>query len=343
MAQKDKEQDEVKDEKVKIRHTITAEETFTLAKDVFDIRCFIKNVYNNRAVIARRLNFLTLTTSFILTLLYAAYVLFTGFTKKVTFQAQIALYVVLGVYAVLLVALVIVVICCDRAKTKNVPKIKKTLKIFKILVRITSVALSIIALVFSRGETASDILAVDVLIIVFSIISLIIQIIPLLCGGFARLSRWLMSPVKIKYRFAKVVNEWFELAVSGNGAGAVKKVSDKYYDEISSRLDNYLVPALGKKYVNAIKATQLVAVVNRADEADRPVLEGILKNVFEYATECGYVVFNPCKDLNFQGTVEEEEKEKPTVKKKLFNLGRKIGKNVLDKYIQSTVSDDTDK
>lgn len=34
-------------ERVNIRHTISAEETFTLAKDVFDIRCFIKNVYAN--------------------------------------------------------------------------------------------------------------------------------------------------------------------------------------------------------------------------------------------------------------------------------------------------------
>ena len=49
-----------KEEKVNIRHTITAEETFTLAKDVFDIRCFIKNVYANRAVIARRLNIISL-------------------------------------------------------------------------------------------------------------------------------------------------------------------------------------------------------------------------------------------------------------------------------------------
>ena len=51
------------EEKVSVRHTINAEETFTLAKDVFDLRCFIKNVYANRAVIARRLNVLTLTVS----------------------------------------------------------------------------------------------------------------------------------------------------------------------------------------------------------------------------------------------------------------------------------------
>ena len=46
----------IEEEKVSVRHTINAEETFTLAKDVFDIRCLIKNVYNNRAVIARRIN-----------------------------------------------------------------------------------------------------------------------------------------------------------------------------------------------------------------------------------------------------------------------------------------------
>ena len=44
----------IEEEKVSVRHTINAEETFTLAKDVFDIRCLIKNVYNNRAVIASK-------------------------------------------------------------------------------------------------------------------------------------------------------------------------------------------------------------------------------------------------------------------------------------------------
>ena len=39
-----------------VRHTISAEETFTLAKDVYDLRSFFKSVYSNRAVIARRLN-----------------------------------------------------------------------------------------------------------------------------------------------------------------------------------------------------------------------------------------------------------------------------------------------
>ncbi len=74
------------EEVVNIRHTISAEETFTLAKDVFDIRCFIKNVYSNRALIARRLNLLTLTASTVFMMLYAAYVLFTGFTRKLNFH-----------------------------------------------------------------------------------------------------------------------------------------------------------------------------------------------------------------------------------------------------------------
>ena len=33
------------EEKVTVRHTINAEEAFTLVKDVYDIRTFIKNVY----------------------------------------------------------------------------------------------------------------------------------------------------------------------------------------------------------------------------------------------------------------------------------------------------------
>ena len=67
-----------------------------------------------------------------------------------------------------------------------------------------------------------------------------------------------------------------------------------------------------------------------------------MKNVFAYAAECGYVTFDPCKDLKFEGSVEEEEKPpRKTFKSRLMNMGTKIGKSMLNKYIQdSTASDD---
>ncbi len=344
----DKKQDEQQtEEQVNIRHTITAEETFTLAKDIFDIRCFIKNVYSNRAVIARRLNILTLTVSTVFMLLYSAYVLFTGLTKKLDLEFQtfqIVLYVMLAAYVVLFVVLITVSVLGSKAGTKGVIKVKRALTVIKILVRLLSVAISITAIVLSRsgGNDASNV-AVDILIIIFSVITIIVQLVPLLFGGTGKLVRWLLSPVRIKYRFSKVILEWYELAVSGNAkSGAVKKVSKKYFENIGTQIDTYLIPALGNKYINSIKPAALLSVVDRAAEEDKPVLEGILKNVFSYAAECGYVTFDPCKDLNFEGSVEEEEKPpKQTLKGRLLNFGIKKGKSMLDKFIAENTDENS--
>ncbi len=340
------EEEEVVEEKVNIRHTITAEETFTLAKDVFDIRCFIKNVYANRAVISRRLNILSLTVTTLFTLLYAGYVLLTGFTQKLAMDFKLVLYILLGVYGALIIVLIIIFICQSRANTKRAKKIKSVLKIFKLFVRLVSLAISVLALVLSGmagGESASG-MAVNALIILFSVIMLIMQVIPLLFGGFGKMARWLLSPVKAKHRFSSVVVEWYELAVSGTGtSGSVKKVSKKYFEDIGMLIDNALIPALGKKYISTIKPVALLNVVEQVDESDRPVLEGVIKNVFKYATECGYVMFDPCKDLNFEGSVEEEEKKKSTLKDKFMNVGKKFGKSMLDKYISSASGGDDKK
>lgn len=326
------------EEKVKIRHTITAEETFTLAKDVFDIRCFIKNVYANRAVIARRLNLLSLSVSAVFTLLYVAYMIFGGFFKKLGFGAALTAYILLGVYLALMVAIVVITLCSRGAKTKSVRKISKTLSFFRLIIRLLSLAITIAALAVtaSGGEYAAPNMAVDVLIVAFSIIVLILQVIPLLCGGLGKLARWLLSPVKIKYPFSAVILEWYELAVTGSATkGSAKKVAKKYFDDIGRVIDNVLLPALGKKFINAIKPSQVLAVVERAPEEDRALIEGVLKNVFAYATECGYVTFDPCKDLSFEGSIEEEEKPKNTIKSRFFGLGKKVAKSALDKYIAS--------
>ena len=328
------------EEKVSVRHTINAEETFTLAKDVFDLRCFIKNVYANRAVIARRLNVLTLTVSAVFMMLYSAYVLFTSLTRKLAVQLEIALYSMLGVYGALFIALIIVYACSTRANTKSMVKYKRVLNVFKLLVRLSSVAISITAIVFANGSgdmTAQN-AAVQILIVVFSVITVIVQVIPLLFGGTGKLVRWLLSPVKVKTRFSKVLLEWYELAVSGSAReGAVKKVSSEYFDDIGVLIDNYLVPAAGKKYISTFKSVTLLNLVERAPEEDKPILEGVLKNVFSYAEECGYITFNPCRDLPFEGSVEVEEKPaRQTMKGRLLKVGQRIGKSVLDKYIMGS-------
>ncbi len=330
------------EEKVTIRHTINAEETFTLAKDVYDIRSLIKNIYNNRAVISRRLNLLSMSVSLVFTLFYVAYILGTGLLKKLSLQTEIVLYCLLGVYGVLFVTLFIVTMCGIGAKARNIKKHKKLLSYFRLCIRLLSLAITIVAISFAtRDEFSAKHIAVDIVLIIISILCLIVQLIPLFCGGIGKLARWLLSPVKIKYRFSKVALEWYELAVtSGGDSAAVKRVSKKYYDEIGVCLDNYLIPALGKKYVTAIKSPLVYSVAEKASEADRPVVEGVLKNIFAYASECGYVMFDPCKDLNFEGSIEEEVKQPKTVKSRLMGMGKKIGMSLLDKYIDKNTNKD---
>ena len=330
---------EQEEEKVQIRHTINAEEAFTLAKDVYDIRSLIKNIYNNRALISRRLNMLTMSVSLVYTLAYVAYILFTGLLSKLSLGMEITMYCLLGVYGVLFIAIFTVSMCELGAKAKNIKKFSRVLSLFRLAIKLVSIVITIVALVLAMGEEYSaGSVAVKIILILFSILCMICQVIPLLCGGFGKIARWLLSPVKIKLRFSKVALEWYELTVTSSGDNTVvKKVSKKYYDEIGVCLDNYLIPALGKRYVNSIKSAQILSVAEEAGE-DRKLVEGILKNIFEYATVCGYVTFDPCRDLKFEGTIEEEKKEPKTVKSRFMGLGKKIGMSVLNKYIDNSTS-----
>lgn len=329
-------------EKVEIRHTINAEETFTLAKDVFDLRCLIKNVYSNRAVIARRLNILSLSVSFIYTLLYVGYIFLTGLTKKLNLGGEISLFCLLGVYAAMFAVLLILTLCGAGAKAKNIRKLNKAMSVFRLIVRLLSLSLTIVALVFATaGGYSAKHIAFDIAVIIISVICLIFQVIPLLAGGVGKLARWLLSPVKIKRRFSQVALEWYELAVTDGGENkTVKRVSKKYYDEIGACLDNFLIPELGKKYVSQIKPAAILNVAEGASAEERPLVEGILKSVFGYATECGYVTFNPCRDLSFEGSIEEEIKQKKTLKERIMGVGKKVGMSILDKYINKNVDGD---
>ena len=64
-----------------------------------------------------------------------------------------------------------------------------------------------------------------------------------------------------------------------------------------------------------------------------------MKSVFSYAAECGYITFDPCRDLNFSGSVEEPHKK--TMKEKLVEgIGKRLGKSMLDKYIAASSDED---
>lgn len=326
----------------KIRHTISAEETFTLAKDVFDIRTFIKNAYANRAVISRRINVVTLSISMIFTLLYTTFMLYRTLSKTVSFGAGLATYIIIGTYIFMAVLLVVFFVLSLRATTKSLKRFSLTLKIIRLLVKLLSIAISISAIaIASSGSGGKLDFAIDVTLIVLSVIVMIIQLIPMFFGGMIKFARWLLSPVKIKCRFTTVILEWYKLITTGEPVkGAKARVAKKHYEPIGALIDNTLIPALGDKYINAIKPAMLMNIVENCPEADRPLIEGILKSVFAYAAECGYVVFDPCRDLKFEGSIEE--KQHRTMKERILGVGTRIGKKVLDKYIAASSDDEDD-
>lgn len=326
----------------KIRHTISAEETFTLAKDVFDLRTLIKNVYSNRAVISRRINIITFCVSTLFTLVYLAYVIFASIYGKIISQAtEITLYVLAGAYALLGVVLLTLTLISFKTSAKNIKKLNTALKIIRLTVRLVSIVLSIAAIALSGAEGGSVNVALEITVIILSVITILVQLLPMFFGGAAKFVRWLISPVKIKMRFSAVSVEWYNLAVTGKPpAGTAHKISKRHYDAIGQVIDGVLNPALGKKYINAIKPAQLLDIAENCDAESRPVAEGVLKSIFAYAAECGYVVFDPCRDLNFTGSVEEEKKK--TFKERLAGVGVKLGKKMLDKYIAASSDTDSD-
>ena len=89
-----------------VRHTISAEETFTLAKDVFDLRCLIKNIYANRAQIARRLNIVSLGFSIVYTVFYISIMLYISMVSKLSLGWEIVIYVLVGIYTLFAAQLV---------------------------------------------------------------------------------------------------------------------------------------------------------------------------------------------------------------------------------------------
>ncbi len=329
------------EETKEIRHTINAEETFTLAKDVYDIRNVIKSVYSNRAVIARRLNLISLTASAVFTILYAVFIIFGGILSKLTEGLKVYAYVIFAVYVAFVITIVIVTLCSRGAKTKTVKRLARTMKYLRLILRLLSLVVSITAIAFSTSEnyTAAH-EAWDIVVLVLSIIILIIQIIPLLFGGILRLCRWLMSPVKAKYRFNAVAIEWYDLVSQDlSPRKGVKRVPKKYLEDISRVIDDILIPAIGKKYINTIKPATLLTIATESSEADRPIVEGVLKSLFGYAAELGYVAEDPCRDLGFEGSIEEEIRKHKTLKERLFGVGEKVGKKALDKFINSSTED----
>lgn len=336
------------EKKTEVRHTITAEETFTLAKDVYDIRCFIKNVYNNRAVIKRRINIVSLAVSLLFTFFYLAYIVYVGISQRLNLGTEIMLYVLLGVYAALVIALLVVTAVFSGNSTGGAIKASRMLHVFRFIARVLAIGISIAALALDFTELVkSPSVALSIIVIVFSIMTLIFQALLLIAGGIAGFARWLISPVKSKKRFSFVILEWYETAVPREKKTKkdkpAKRLNEKYAEDVGRCIDSYILPELGKKYVTAIKASGILTMVANTPEQDKALVGGILKSVFAYAEECGYVNLNPCRSLEL-GDIEVEEKPKRTFRQRLFGIGARFAKKKIDEFIEeSVVADDVKK
>lgn len=320
-----------------VRHTISAEETFTLAKDVFDLRCFLKNIYSNRAVIARRLNFFSLICSLVFTMIYTGYAVYSILTDKIiSVGLEIAIYCMLGIYVLFVLLLVLVSVFAGDANTQTVKKYNKALKIFRICIRVVSIAMAIVALAIGSGEEQGALhVALETVLIIFSVIIIVVQAIPLVFGGFTNIARWAVAPAKGKVRFSAVLLEWYELVRKGaTTLRSTSRISPRYVDDINRCIDGYLIPALGKKYITSIGVNDIYSTAECVPEELKEIAEGIFKRVFEYAEECGYVNHNPTRAMELGGNLEEPEKSpRRTMKSRLMRIGKKLGKSIVKSYL----------
>ena len=211
------------------------------------------------------------------------------------------------------------------------PDENNTLKILRYVTRVVSLIMGITAVVISAVSGADDSMsiALNTIATIVSIVFVIFSALPLIFGGFGGLARWLLSPTKIKRRFSFVVLEWYQLLISDNGnIKSVKKVSKEYVEDIGRIVDGNLLPSLGRKYIQTITVSNIYSALELVPEEDKAVTEGVIKNVFSYAEECGYVNVNPCKDMNLVGSIEVEEKPKKVSLKE--KIGKKLGKGIIN-------------
>ena len=318
-----------------VRHTISSEETFTLAKDVYDLRCAIKKIYLNRAQIARRLNILSLAFSLVFTAIYVALILYLGVTGSLSQGWLVAVYVILGAYGVLVAAMAVCAVVTSRKSTaKTYRRNGRILKVFRYAVRVASLVMSIVAVAVacSEGAEASINLALRTVALIISIIAIIISLIPLLFGGLGGVARWVMSPAKVNKKFSSVVLEWYGNVTSPSPTFiSTAKIERSKIEDIGRCVDEYILPSLGRRKLASVGTNQIFAAVDIARAADRATVEGILKNVFDYAVECKYIAFNPCNDLKLEGSIEVYEKPKKEPLK--VRLGKKIGSSIIKQFL----------
>ena len=269
---------------------------------------WVKPIYDNRAQISRRLNGVSTAISIIFFMLYIPFLLLGKLYKDLSLGLDVAVYVCIGVYIATLFALLIVTIVSGTStSTAMAKKHKKTRKIVLFIVRLASLAVAITALVISaaRGTKSTIGATLDTVAIVFAVMSIIFTGLPLVFGGMAGFLRWLISPAKVKYRFSFVAVEWYQSLTSEQQLNkAIRRAARKYGERIGSLLDDYFLPACGKKYMYAVDRAALFRLLDSVPTDERNIAEWMTKEIFDYAEECGYVRINPCKEMELEGEID---------------------------------------
>ena len=289
---------------------------------------WIKPIYDNRAQITRRLNAVSTAISIIFFLMYIPFLLFGKLYKDLALGWDIALYACIGVYLLTLLVLLIVTIASGKINTTTMAKRrKKTSKVILLIVRIASLAIAITALVISSANGSEDGRAAiaDTVAIVFAVMSIIFSSMPLIFGGLGGFVKWLISPAKAKYKFNFVALEWYSSLSSDKQMNKnLKKAVRRYGERFSILLDNYFLPALGKKLISTLDRTALTNFLDSIPDEDLNLAEWMVKEIFDYAEECGYIKINPCGEMDLEADIglDTKSKKKPLQDEKPSVLGK---------------------
>jgi integrase len=130
------------------------------------------------------------------------------------------------------------------------------------------------------------------------------------------------KPVVIMPTFAEVANEWLARSIEG-------KRSDRYQKNVRSRLNRYLLPALGVRPVAEITAPELLQTIHHVEDLGHVNLAHIVKQIagqiLQYAVLTGKATHNVAADL--KGALQSiQEKHYPslTATKDVAELMKKI-------------------
>ncbi len=321
-AEKEEEQDEERGEYAEQKPAAKKKNIFSTIGDAVDVAkglkssvdeiygTWLKPIMDNRAQIKRRWNGLVTAVSVMFFLIYVPILLFNKIYKGLSLGWDIALYVCIGVYIVMLATLIAVTVATGNStSTEAAKQRKKAAKIVLFVVRLASLAMAITAICISGNGKST---ALDTIALVFATVSLVFSALSLVFDGAVGFFKWLISPAKMRYKFSFVAFEWLQSVDEGKREQSrlVKKLLSKNRKRIAACLDNYLLPAFGKAYIDAVDADKLVYVLGNLPDEDKNLTGWIIKDLFDYAFGCGYVKENPCEGLELELFMEQEKPPK---------------------------------